>query len=121
MVEEKRRYIRWETKTRVAYALNKDDDLYKEVFTADISEKGLQILTNVKLELEQILYLKLEFMSDSVPVVAEGKVVYLKIEEGKYRVGLEFTKMDDFQMQRLKRCLEDIRKEFEREAKKRYG
>jgi c-di-GMP-binding flagellar brake protein YcgR len=119
MGEEKRSYIRWKTKIRVAYTLAGTDEFYKEVFTEDISESGLQILVADKLRLKQTVKLKLEFVYDSVPITVMARVAYLKEYENQRRVGLEFINMDPFQTDRLKRGLERVRQEFKDEAKER--
>ena len=119
MGEEKRSSIRWKTKIRVAYSLAGADELYKEVFTEDISEKGLQILAADKLKLKQTVKLKLEFVYDSVPITVIGTIVYLKEHGNQRRVGLEFINMDAFQSNRLRRGLERVRQELKDEAEER--
>lgn len=108
MAEEKRRFIRGENKIRVTYSLSDEDGFGEGVFTENISEVGLQILIKNRFEQNQVLQLKLEFMSDSVPIIADCRVVYAKAEADQYRIGLEFVDMDSFQRQRLKRCLEEM-------------
>lgn len=111
MVEEKRRYIRGDNKVRVTYSLGEEDEFSEGVFTENISEVGLQIIIENRIEQNQVLQLKLEFMSDSVPIIADCRVVYVKPESNQHRIGLEFINMDNFQKQRLKRCLEEVRKD----------
>ena len=119
MGEEKRTSIRWKTKIRVASSLTGPDELYKEVFTEDISDTGLQILVVERLKLKQRVKLKLEFVYDSVPITVTGTVVYLKEHADQYRVGLEFADMDAFQSHRLKAGLERVEQELKDEAKER--
>lgn len=121
MGEEKRRYIRWAKKIRVAYALTEGDESYKEIFTEDLSDRGLQILVAGRLGPGQTVRLKLEFIYDSVPIMAVGRVTYVRDYEGQYRVGLEFINMSDFQKQRLKRSLDKVRQDFRDEAKEGYA
>jgi c-di-GMP-binding flagellar brake protein YcgR len=122
MSEEKRRYIRWRTKIKITYSLVEDgkDEFYQEAFTENLSELGLQILASERLEIEQNIKLKLEFVYDSVPIMAVARVVYVKNYKNQYRVGLEFMTMDDFQRQRLKQNLEKISQELTNEAKRGY-
>ncbi len=108
----KRRHIRWKKKLRVAYSLMQDSESYHEVFTEDISESGLQILSADRLSPKQMVRLRLEFVYDSVPIVAVAKVVYIGEMEHKFRVGLEFSNMDSFQEQRLKRYLSKLRQDL---------
>lgn len=108
MVEEKRRYIRWRRKIRVAYSLTEEDASYKEIFTEDLSDHGLQILVSDRLVPQQKVRLKLEFVYDSVPIMAVCRVTYVKDYEDQYRVGLEFIDMKDFEKERLKRSLEKV-------------
>lgn len=110
MTEEKRRFIRDYNKVRVTYSLSEESEFSEGVFTENISEVGLQIIIDNRLEQNQVLQLKLEFMSDSVPIIADCRVVYVKPETDQYRIGLEFVNMDNFQRQRLKRCLEEVRR-----------
>ena len=112
MDQGKRRHIRWKKKLRVAYSLMDESESYREVFTEDISESGLQIISLDRLTPKQTVRLRLEFVYDSVPIVAVAKVVYVGELENKFRVGLEFLKMDTFQEQRLKRYLGKLRQDF---------
>ena len=121
MGEEKRQYFRWRKKIRITCSLTGKDDSYEEIFTEDLSETGLQILLSERLALRQTIRLRLEFVYDSVPIMAAGRVVYVKAHENRYRIGLEFMEMDDFQKQRLKRGLEKARQDFEAEAKQGYA
>lgn len=116
MAEEKRRYLRWNKKIRVAYSLRPGVDVDKEIFTEDISEIGLQILIQGRLNVQQVVHLRLEFIYDSVPIVVEAKVVYAKAEKNLYRVGLEFINFDDFDRLRLKRCLEEAEQDLQGET-----
>lgn len=110
MVEEKRRYIRWDTKIRVTYSLQQNDESYEEVFTENVSEVGVRVVLKDKIEPKQLLRLKLEFLSDSVPIIVDCKIVYVIAEKDHYRIGAEFVNMNDFQKQRLKRCLEEAQR-----------
>lgn len=110
MVEEKRRYIRGDNKIRVMYSLSEEGKFSKEIFTENISELGFQIVIDHRIEKNQTIRVKLEFISDSVPIVTDCRVVYVSAEADQHRIGLEFVNIDDFQKQRLKRCLEEIRK-----------
>ena len=112
MDQGKRRHIRWKKKLRVAYSLMQENDSYQEVFTEDISESGLQIISLDRLTPKQEVRLRLEFVYDSVPIVAVAKVVYIGELEHKFRVGLEFLKIDSFQEERLKRYLGKLRQDF---------
>jgi c-di-GMP-binding flagellar brake protein YcgR len=114
--EEKRRYVRWKKKIRITYSLWDNPESYQEIFTEDFSETGLQILSADKWEPQQIVRLKLEFVYDSVPIVSDARVMHVKAFEKQYRMGLEFINMDDFQKQRLKRCLDKVRQDFRDEA-----
>ena len=112
MDQGKRRHIRWKKKLRVAYSLMQDSESYQEVFTEDISESGLQIISFDRLAPKQMIRLRLEFVYDSVPIVAVAKVVYVGELEHKFRVGLEFLKIDSFQEERLKRYLGKLRQDL---------
>ena len=113
MVEEKRRFIRWEKKVRVTYSSGDFSDSFKEIFTENISEVGTQILTDDDFEWGQVVGLKLEFISDSVPIMVECKVVYVKRENNRNRVGLQFIQIDKFEKERLVRCLHIAAKELQ--------
>ncbi len=116
MEQGKRRHIRWKKKLRVAYSLIEESESYQEVFTEDISESGLQIISLDRLDPKQNVRLRLEFVYDSVPIVAVAKVVYIGELDRKFRIGLEFLKMDGFQADRLKRYLSKLRQDFGDEA-----
>lgn len=111
MDQGKRRHIRWKKKLRVTYSLMQDSESYHEVFTEDISESGLQIISFDRLTSKQMIRLRLEFVYDSVPIVAVAKVVYVGELERRFRVGLEFLKIDSFQEERLKRYLGKLRQD----------
>lgn len=105
MVEEKRRYIRWERKVRVTYSFDQSDESSEGVFTENISEVGTQIITEDIFELGQFVRIKFEFSSDSVPIIVDCRVVYVRSEKEGNRVGLQFIEIDEFQKERLIRCL----------------
>lgn len=123
MVKERRRFIRWNSRIRVTYCLSQDEESYdyKEAFTENICEGGLQISVRKRLEIKQVVRLRLEFMSDSVPIITDGRIIHSRIDQDHYRVGLEFINMDDFQKRRLQHCLELVKKDLKRKAKQRYG
>jgi len=116
MTDEKRRHVRWKKKLKVSYALTEEKDYYDDIFTEDISEEGLQIFIPDSLDLGQTVMLKLEFFNDTVPIIIGGKVVFLKADEEKYRIGFSFIDMNDFQRQRIKRNLDDINSSFNGEV-----
>lgn len=111
MDEEKRRAVRLRKRIRVAYSLTEEGEAYREVFTEDISESGLQILASEKLEKGQVIRLKIEFVYDSVPILANATVMYVAPFRNRYRVGLEFFDMIMFQKERLKRGLDKLVKD----------
>lgn len=113
MGEEKRRHFRWREKVRVTYSAL-EEELYQEIFTKNLSERGLQILVNKKLYPNQTVRLKLEFAYDSVPVMGLGKIAYVESCGEQFRAGVEFMEMSDFDNQRLRRNLEKIREEFKK-------
>lgn len=116
MDEEKRRYLRWKEKIRVTYACGEQDEHYQETFTEDLSEGGMQILGYEKLKADQEVKLRLEFVSDSVPIAVESRVVSVKACGSQYRVGLKFTQIDEFDRHRLRRNLEKANLDFRNEA-----
>jgi len=117
MADERRQYVRWKNKIRVAYSITEADKIYQEVFTEDFSESGLQILTADRMEPQQKVKLRLEFVYDAIPILITARVAYVDIFKNKYRVGLEFADINDFDKQRIKRCLEKVRQDFQNEAK----
>jgi c-di-GMP-binding flagellar brake protein YcgR len=121
MTEEKRRHVRWKNKIKVSYALTEEQELYEELFTEDISEEGMQILIGNPLELNKTVRLKLEFFNDSVPITVAGRIVYLKADGKKYRIGFAFIDMNDFQKQRIRRNLEEVKLDFNNEAGNGYA
>jgi len=116
MGEEKRQYVRWKDKIQVAYIIEGDKQPYREVFTEDVSELGVLIDAFEELESGQNVQLRLEFVYDSVPIIARAKVSHVKKSEDRYKIGLEFLEMDDFQKQRFGRYLEMIIKEHGQRA-----
>jgi len=121
MTEEKRRHVRWKKKLKVSYALTDEMDFYEDLFTQNISEEGLQILISNPIELNQTVNLKLEFVNDSVPINITGKVIFLKADEKKFRIGFAFINMNDFQKRRIKQNLEEVKLEFENEDERGYA
>jgi len=111
MSQEKRKFIRWSKKVRVICSFKENEEPFEEVFAEDISESGLQIVVSRFLEKAQVLKLKLEFGYDSIPINLTARVVYSITEGEKYRVGLEFVDVDEFQERRLRQCLEKFLKE----------
>jgi len=115
MTEEHRRHVRWKKKLKVSYALTEEMEFYDDIFTEDISEEGLQIYIPDSIELGQIVRLKLEFANDSVPISITGKVVFLKEDQKKFRIGFSFVDLNDFVKQRIKRNLEEVQFDLENE------
>ncbi|MFH1622234.1 MAG: PilZ domain-containing protein [Candidatus Omnitrophota bacterium] len=116
MGEEKRQYVRWREKIQVAYVVEGEKQPYREVFTEDVSEVGVLIDAFEELESGQNVQLKIEFVYDSVPIMARAKVMHVKKSEDRYKIGLEFLGLDDFQKQRFARYLEMIKKEHSQKA-----
>jgi len=116
MDEELRRYVRWKDKIQVAYTVGEGKQQYREVFTEDVSERGVLIATFEELKVEQNVQLKFEFVYDTIPIMVKAKVVHAKISGDHYKIGLEFVEMEDFQKQRFAQYLEMIRKECSRKA-----
>lgn len=78
MGEENRQYVRWRDKIQVAYVVEGENQPYREVFTEDVSEAGVLIDAFEELELGKNVKLKIEFVYDSVPIMARAKVSHVK-------------------------------------------
>ncbi len=67
------------------------------VMTVDISEGGLQVATPSEVEVGALVLLRLEFDTDKFPSIQASATVAwcTQQERGKYRVGLQFTSIDE--------------------------
>ena len=104
--KEKRKFQRWIKKLIVVYSTLEGIKVEELTVTENISLGGLQVTLIYKLEKDEPVETKIEFINDPIPVDASCKVCYSYPERGKFRTGLEFIKMEDFHNERLLRYLE---------------
>ena len=103
--KEKREFIRKIKKIIVIYTTLQGKKVTEQAITQNISEGGLQLLLVHKLEPKKLVDIEIEFIHDSIPIYATCKVTYVDPGKYKYRTGLQFVKIEDFQKERLVRYL----------------
>ena len=104
--EENRRSKRWMKNIVVHYLTDKGEHVTEQAVTADISEGGLQLILAHKLELGETIDIKMEFVHDLIPILATCRAVYVIQQNDKFRTGLQFVKIKDFQKERILRYLD---------------
>ena len=100
ILRERRRFVRFQKEMKIRYNLLHKPSDATESKTADISRKGLCLLTYEKLRLKDWLSLEVELPDFSRPVKLTGQVVWIKDlqshdEQGRrlFYVGIKFSKI----------------------------
>jgi len=108
-MKENRRSFRVKDRVIVSYVINDQKTVDFEGASVDISATGIQIKVFKELEPKQIVQLKIEVISDNIPIVLDGVVVWVKkIEEltGDYfLVGIDFISDGNMDLNRIKAYL----------------
>jgi hypothetical protein len=113
--EEKRHYIRIKENVRVVLSRFGHEGSHREIFTEDLSEKGLQIISQDSLSQGEEVELTLEFVKDAVPIYLRARVAHVEEKDDQYWAGLEFIKGDDFPQERLELLINDLLSDAEGE------
>ena len=98
--EERRRYIRVDATLLVRYEIEKKPRLTASVLTKNIGTGGILIETSEKLPIETLLGLEIDVPDQRKPIIADGKVVWIKERPetdhaGKrmFNTGIKFVNM----------------------------
>ncbi len=113
MVEERRKYIRVQAPITVTYKLSGKKIVTHKTVTKDFSEGGIRIPVYEKLKAGTPLKLHIEIPSDTIPVFAQGEVVWIKAlstKEGReiYDAGVKFTQMQASDKERMAQTSKDF-------------
>ena len=98
MAEERRKYIRVQAPITVTYNLSGKEIATQKTVSKDFSEGGIRIPVYEELKVGTPLKLHIEIPFDTIPVFAEGQVVWIKAsgtKEGReiYDAGVKFTQI----------------------------
>jgi len=101
ILREKRRFVRFDKEIKINYNLRQDAAKLHTSKTANISRKGLCLLTYEKLKHKTYLDLELEVPGFSKPVTSIGQVVWIKElkshdAQGRrlFYIGIRFLKIN---------------------------
>ena len=102
-MEEKRRYIRLDTRLKITYTIVQQERSSRVTETEDISGGGIRIFLMEQLPVGTLIRLTIHLPQDPTPVSCTGKVVWNEEfyisppeqKEGKVvEAGVEFTEID---------------------------
>ena len=100
ILRERRRYVRFKEQMKIRYNLIHKSSDFINSKTADISKKGLCLVTYEKLKVKDWLNLEVELPDFSKPVTLSGQVFWVKDLQGHdekgrrlFYVGLRFHKI----------------------------
>ena len=105
--KEQRNFYRWIKSLVISYSDSHNEQVTKLAATENISGGGLQVLLAQELKKDALVEIKIELVFDSIPIIATCKVVFINSEEDRFRTGLQFVKIDDFEKERLLRYLRE--------------
>jgi len=105
--KEQRNFYRWIKSLIISYADPHNEQVTKLAATENISEGGLQVFLAQELKKDLLVEIKIELVFDSIPIIATCKVVFVSCEKDRFRTGLQFVKIEDFQKERLLRYLKE--------------
>ena len=105
--KEQRNFYRWIKSLIISYSDSHNAQVTKIAATENISEGGLQVFLAQELKKDALVEIKIELAGDSIPIIATCKVAFVSSEEDRFRTGLEFIKIEDFQKERLLRYLKE--------------
>lgn len=111
MTEERRKFIRLNMLTDVIYTKLPLQNRKELSLTKNIGQGGICIISYEMLKEQELLELKIYLPEDNVPINTIGRVAWTKEfiigdspREGKrYDVGLEFIKISDEDMDKIKK------------------
>jgi len=104
---EQRKHYRWIKKLTLKFSDPEGQDIISRAVSENISEGGLQLVLPYKLEPGQSVRVTIELMHDSIPIQATCKVAHISPERNRFRTGLQFTELENFQKVRLLRYLNE--------------
>ena len=98
-MREKRRFISFNVALETAYIVQKDPKIEKIGVTRDVSARGMQLLTNDKLEPGNEIYLKISVPKALNPAHIKGVVVWSREQDTAgnypYSAGIDFKKIEE--------------------------
>jgi len=108
-MEEHRKYPRIEDKLVVRCRFSDGSDMQTAGVIKNISLGGIQVFIPTRVIKGVLLGLDIWILADSIPLEAEGRVVWVKQgsplpddpDAPQYIVGIEFSRLDEAQKERL--------------------
>ena len=104
-MDERRRYVRLDTRLKISYTvLKKDKDTFIPSETKDISGGGIRIFLSEPIPVQTFLKLTIHLPDDPKPIVCSGKTVWVeefvvlptekRNEKNQFEAGVTFTEID---------------------------
>lgn len=103
-MDEKRRYVRLDTRLKITYAvLKKGEDASLKSETKDIGGGGIRIFLQEPLPLQTFLKLDIHLPEDPQPIHCVGKIVWVEEfsvlrdeekEKDRFEAGISFTEIN---------------------------
>ena len=103
-MDERRRFIRFETSLGLKYAVPQADSDDSIATSRDISREGLCISTNRLFSEGTVLEMRLDVPGDNMPVLAQCKVAWARESysgSNNFNIGLKFVQMTGLDKSRL--------------------
>lgn len=103
LIKNNRKHIRINSINLTYFALSENDKIVKQRIgrTLNVSESGILLESTIPLDLKQKILLAIGLEDEMVDI--EGNVIYSnEYTNGKYKVGIEFDKLDETAFQILK-------------------
>jgi c-di-GMP-binding flagellar brake protein YcgR len=115
--EERRKSVRVSSRLEVVYSYDKKSKYIKRAYTENISNGGLKMLAEEKLETNAPLVLEIHTPGSDRPILARGEVVWVDEtprsgERGRrvYGAGIKFTDLKQLDKDRFAHLIENIQK-----------
>lgn len=105
-MEERRRYVRLDTRLKISYTVVKNElDPLENSETKDIGGGGIRILLSGSLPVQTLLRLNILLPEEERPIVCTGKVVWVEEftvrDKKQYEAGVGFTEIDSRDRDRI--------------------
>lgn len=114
-LQERRKFVRFNSSVDVQYALlDKDPNLALQGKSRNISSGGIGLITDKKLQENDVLVVSIYMPQETLPIIAKSKVVWVRSlemhKEKRFDVGSEFINIAPEDRKKIDRYLFSLRK-----------
>ncbi|HOX54159.1 MAG: PilZ domain-containing protein [Candidatus Omnitrophica bacterium] len=114
-LNERRKFVRFNSSVDVQYALlDKDPNLALQGKSRNISSGGIGLITDKKLQEDDVLVVSIYMPQETLPIIAKSKVVWVRPlemhKEKRFDVGSEFINIAPEDRKKIDRYLFSLRK-----------